>query len=89
MSEPEFRIVIIRILAAVENRLESLSAEIKEAKASPDEIFKNAITKLQSWMDATVAKMDEAEQQISDIEDKLMENNEAEEKGRLRQKSII
>ena len=28
-------------------------------------------------MDATVARMDEAEQRISDIEDILMENNEA------------
>ena len=27
--EPEFRITIIRILAGVKNRLESLSAEIK------------------------------------------------------------
>ena len=31
-------------------------------------------------MDAMVAKTDKAEQQISDIEDKLMENNEAEKK---------
>ena len=31
-SEPEFGITIIRILAGVENRLESLSAEIKEVK---------------------------------------------------------
>ena len=37
----------IRILAGVENRLESLSAEIKEVKTSQDEI-KNAITELQS-----------------------------------------
>ena len=50
MSEPEFRITIIRTLAGVENRLESLSAEIKEVKASQDEI-KNAITELQSRMD--------------------------------------
>ena len=40
-------------------------------------------------MDAAVARMDEAEQRISDIEDKLMENNEAEKRGRLRQKNII
>ena len=40
MSEPEFGITIIRILARVENRLESLSAEIKEVKASQDEIKK-------------------------------------------------
>ena len=32
MSEPEFRITIISILTAVENRLESLPAEIKEVK---------------------------------------------------------
>ena len=31
-------------------------------------------------MDAMAARMDEAEQQVSDIEDKLMENNEAEKK---------
>ena len=36
------------------------------------------------------ARMDEAEQRFSDIEDKLRENNEAEKKrGRLRQKSTI
>ena len=32
VSEPEFRIMIIRILAGVENRLESPSTEIKEVK---------------------------------------------------------
>ena len=79
MSEPEFRITIIRILAGVKNRLESHSAEIKEVKNSQNEI-KNAITELQSWMDAVAARMDEAEQRISDIEDKLIENNEAEKK---------
>ena len=39
--------MIIRILAGVENRLESLSAEIKEVNNSQNEI-KNAITELQS-----------------------------------------
>ena len=32
MSEPEFRITIIKILAGVVKRLESLSAEIEEVK---------------------------------------------------------
>ena len=31
-------------------------------------------------MDATVARMDKAEQRIIDIENKLLENNEAEKK---------
>ena len=72
MSEPEFRITIIRILARVENRLESLSAEIKEIKNSQNEI-KNVITELQSRMDAAAVRMDEAEQRINYIDDKLME----------------
>ena len=79
VSEPETRIMIIRIWAGVENRLESLFAEIKEVKANHDEI-KNVVTELQSRMDAMVARMDGAEQRISDIKDKLMENNEAEKK---------
>ena len=65
-AEPEFRITIIRILAEVENRLESLSAKIKEVKNRQNEI-KIAITELQSWMDVAVARMDEAEQQKSMI----------------------
>ena len=32
MSEPEFRIMRMRILAGIENRLGSLSAEIQEVK---------------------------------------------------------
>ena len=36
MYQAEFRIMIIRILAGVENRLESLSVEIKEVKTSQD-----------------------------------------------------
>ena len=40
-------------------------------------------------MDAAVARMDVAEQKISDIEDKLMENNEAAKKGEIKQKTTI
>ena len=35
---------------------------------------------MQSQIHATAARMDEAEQRISDIKDKIMENNEAEKK---------
>ena len=46
MSEPEFTIKIIRLLAGVKNRLESLSMEIKEEKLVRIK-FKNAIKDLQ------------------------------------------
>ena len=52
-------------------------------KNSQNEI-KNAITELQSRMDAMAARMDEAEQGISDIEDKLIENNEVEKKREIK-----
>ena len=86
MSEPKFGIMIIIILAGVKSRLETPSVEIKEVKASKDEI-KNAITELQSRRDAMEARMDEAEERISNIEDKLVENNESEKKRRLMQKN--
>ena len=47
MSEPDFRIMIIRILAGVKNRIESFSVEIKVVKSSQDKI-KHVITELQS-----------------------------------------
>ena len=84
MSETEFRIMIIRILNGVENRLESLSAEIKEVKNSQNEI-KNAITELQSWMDAAVAKWTR-QNRISNTEGKLIEDNEAEKKRKIEAK---
>ena len=86
MSEPEFRITIIGILARVKNRLESLSADIKEVKNSQNEI-KNAITELQSQVDAAAARMDEAEQRISDIN--LYEIVKQKKRGILRQKGMI
>ena len=45
---------------------------------------KNTRTELQSQIDATSARKDEAEQRISNIEDKLMENNEAEKKREIK-----
>ena len=83
MSELEFRTTIIRILACIEKNIEdtreSLWVEIKEIKSSQAEI-KNAITVMQSRLDAMMVRLDKAEQRMSDIEEKNMENNEAETK---------
>ena len=40
-------------------------------------------------MDATGARVDEAEQQLTSIENKLMENNEAGKKREIKAKSTI
>jgi len=48
-------------------------AEIKDLKTSQAEI-KNAITEMQNRLDVITTRMEEAEELIGDIEDKIMEN---------------
>ena len=61
----------IRILAELENigdPKESLSVVLKVLKPSQAEI-KNAITEVQTPMEATKMTMEDTEKQISDVED--------------------
>lgn len=80
MSELEFKTIIVRILGgterSTEDTRESFTAEIKELKSSQSKI-KNAITDIQSQMDAMKAQMDEAGHRISTKEDRIKRNNEA------------
>ena len=82
MSKLEFETPIIRILAglkkSIENTRESLTTEIQELKISQEKI-KNAVTKMQTQMGIMTMRMDTVEL-TSDIEDKIMENNEGEKK---------
>ena len=72
MSELEFRITIIKLLAGLEKSIkdtrESLSAEMRSNQAE----IKNALTEMQSKLDALTARVNEAEERVSDTEDKLM-----------------
>ena len=80
MSELEIRIAIIKILAGFEKSIEdtgeSLSGEIKSNQVE----IKKAINEMQQKMEALTARIKEAEEGISDIEDQTMENKEAEKK---------
>ena len=71
MSELEFK-TIIKILdgleKSIEDTRESLTVEIKEIKYSQAE-SKNAITEMQSQMEAIKIRINEAEERVSDIED--------------------
>ena len=75
MSDLEFRTTIIKILAGLEQSTEvtrkSLSREIKELKSNQVEIKKRwEATK--KWESLT-ATINEAEERISDTEDKIRE----------------
>lgn len=74
MSELEFKTMIRKGLAGLENKIEDTrefhTVEIKELKSYQDEI-KNVITEMQSHVEAVKIRMDTAKEQISDIEDKM------------------
>jgi len=75
MPDGEFKATIIRILAGLEKRMErireTLTTEIKEFKKHQSEM-KNAITEIGNGLDAMTTRMKDAEEQICDIEDKIM-----------------
>ena len=74
----------IKIIAGLkrntEDIRESLSGEIKQLISNEVEIKKANLSEMQSKMKVLTARINEASQRSSDIEDKTMENKEAEEK---------
>ena len=83
ITEREFRIRVIKLIAGLENsikdRRESIATEIKGLRNSQGEL-KNAINELQNKMETTMAQIEEAEERIGELEDKSMEKEEAEKK---------
>ena len=83
ISDSEFRIIVIKLIAGLENSIEdsreSLATEIKGLRNSQEEL-KNTINELQKKIETTMARIEEAEERIGELEDKIMENNEAEKK---------
>jgi len=67
MSELEFRMTIIKILAGLEKSMEdireTLSGEIKELKSNQVEI-KKAINEVQSKMEVLTARINETEREL-------------------------
>ena len=82
-TESEFRIIVIKLIAGLENSIkdsrESLATEIKGLRNSQEEL-KNAINELQNKMETTTAWIEEAEERLGELEDKIMEKEEAEKK---------
>ena len=91
ITESEFRIIVIKLIAGLENSIkdsrESLATEIKGLKNSQEEL-KNAINELQNKMETTTARIEEAEERIGELEDTIMEKEEAEKKRDKKSRSL-
>ena len=77
------RIIVIKLIAGLENSIkdsrESIATEIKGIRNSHEEL-KYAINELQNKIETTTAWTEEAEERIGELEDKIMEKEEAEKK---------
>ena len=83
ICEQEFRSADITLLArlekSIEDTIETLAAKAKDLKTSQGEI-KSVKTEMQNRLDIITMRIEEAEDRIGDIDDKIMENNKAEKK---------
>ena len=83
ITEQEFRITVIKLIAGlekgIEDSTESIATEIKGLTNSHEEV-KNAINEVQNKMQVAIAWIEEAEEGIGELEDKIMEKEEAEKK---------
>lgn len=89
MPDPEFKAIIVRIQAglkkSIEGIRETLTTEVKELKTNQAKM-KNAITKIQNQLDIMTTRIEESEEWVSNIEDKILENNEVAQK---RERNIL
>ena len=83
ITEQEFRIIVIKLITGLEKSIEdsreSFATETKGLRNSHEEL-KNAINEGQNKMEVTTAWIEEAEERIGELEDKIMEKEEAEKK---------
>ena len=94
LSEKEFRIMIIKMIQNLENKMElqinSLETKIEKMQEmfnkDLEEIKKsqlkmnNAINEIKITLEGTMSRITETEDRISEVEDKMVEINEAERK---------
>ena len=90
LTEKEFRIMIVKMIQKLENKMELNSLEtriekmqekfnkdLEEIKKSQS-IVNNVITVIKSTLEGTNSRLTEAEQSISEVKDRMVEINEAE-----------
>ena len=101
LPEKEFRIMIIKMIQNLENKMElqinSLETRIekmqemfnKDLEKKSQSITNNVITEIKNTLEGTNSRITEAEDRISEVEDRKVEINEAERKKELKEKRTI
>ena len=93
LPEKEFRIMIVKMMQNLENKMElqinRLETRIEKMQEMFDKnleeiksrsIMNNEITEIESTLDGNNSRITEAEDRISEVEDRMVEINETERK---------
>jgi len=99
LPEKEFRIMTVKIIQNLENKMElqinsletriekmqeMLNKDLEEVKKSQS-IINNAVTEIKNILEVTNSRITEAEDRISEVEDRMVEISEAERKKELKE----
>ena len=98
LPEKEFRIMIVKMIQILENKMElqinrletrtekmqeMFNKDLQEIKKSQS-IMNNAITEIKNILERTNIRITETEKRISEVEDRMVEINEAERKKKMK-----
>ena len=82
LSEKEFRIMIVKMIKNLENRMEkmqeSINKDLEELKNKHTET-NNTITEIKNTLEGINSRISEAEERISEMEDKVVKINSEEQ----------
>ena len=76
LPEKEFRIMIVKIIRNLENKMEKMQESIKkdlEKLENKHTKTNNTITEIKNTLEVINSRISEAEEQISELEDKMVE----------------
>ncbi|KAF0882753.1 LORF1 protein, partial [Crocuta crocuta] len=83
IKEQDFRIIMEKLIAGLENKLGDIKETIatdKMENINRHEEFKNAIDEIHNKLEVSNARNEEAERRIDDLEDTIIEKQEADNK---------
>ena len=83
LPEKEFRVMIVKMIQNLGNRMEKIqetfNKDLEELK-SKQTMMSNTINEIKNSLEGINSRITEAEEQISDLEDKIVEITTAEQK---------
>ena len=91
LPEKEFRVMIVKMIQNLRNRMEKIqetfNKDLEELK-SKQTMMNKTINEIKNFLEVIISRITEAEERISDLEDKMVEISTAEQNKEKRMKRI-